>query len=270
MPQYILQETVMSLIPRIKEFPSIVARAAPRSQADNADYLAMMCHEIGTPLTTILMIAQLLVTVECSAKRKKEYARMLDASSSMILELLKNTLYSSKMNAGMISIENIDFDLSKMAHETTSILTTRIAEKGLSLYVHISKELPSMCRGDPLRIRQILLNLLSNAIKFTEKGHVALYLNKKVNIYGDDQLVLSVADTGIGISKTSMKTVFDKYTQADPSISRKYGGTGLGLSISQDIAHLMHGDITVESQPGIGSRFTVTLPLHKALTASAA
>jgi len=251
----------MNLAAHTKEFPGIFPLEAPSSKFEDAEYLAVVCHEIGTPLTSIIGLSHVLSDVECSPQKKKECAEMLRDSSTMLMDLMKNMLDSSRLNAGMTEIEELDFDPVKVVQEAVHIIATRAAEKGLDLYVHITDGFPMQCIGDPLRIRQILLNLLSNAVKFTERGHVALYVNAKRDEHGNDQLCVTVADTGIGMCKESLKKIFGKYTQARASVNRKYGGTGLGLSISQKLAHLMHGDITVKSWPGMCSHFIVTLPL---------
>jgi len=244
-------------------FPGIFATEAPRSRFNDSDYLAVMCHEIGTPLTAIVGLSQILANMECSHQKKKECAEMLSNSSNMLMGLMKNILDSSKMEAGKITIEYIDFDPATVAQEAVHIVAAKALEKGLRLHVHIEDEFPSQYIGDPLRIRQILVNLLSNAVKFTEKGHVALNMDTRIDQNGNDQICITVEDTGIGMSEEQQKKIFDKYEQAHSSISRNYGGSGLGLSISQDLAYLMYGDITVKSCPNSGTRFTVTLPLQK-------
>jgi len=239
--------------------------AAPHSRLSDADYLAILCHEIGTPLTAIIGLSHILANMECSPKRKSECAEMLRDSSIMLMELMKNMLDSSRLEAGMVEIEDINFNLVTLVQEAVHIIKTRASEKGLDLYVHVANNVPRQWVGDPLRIRQILLNLLGNAIKFTDRGSVSLYVSAKTDAQERDQLCITVADTGIGMDKASLVRIFGKYTQANSSISRNYGGTGLGLSISQDLAHLMKGDITVKSWPGMGSHFVVTLPLHKCM-----
>jgi len=260
----------MQLIHQVKEFPVIMPAEKIRSRFEDADYLSIMCHEIGTPLTSIIGLSHILSDIECSSQKKTQCAEMLRDSANMLMELMKNMLDSSRIDAGMIEIEDIDFDLVKVVQEAVHIMATKAAEKGLDLQVHITNRLPPYWVGDPLRIRQILLNLLSNAVKFTEKGQVSLTVNSKRDAHGNDQLCITVADTGMGMTKDSLKKIFNKYTQANASISRKHGGTGLGLSISQDLAHLMHGNIAVESWPGMGSHFIVTLPLQKATALLAA
>ncbi len=199
-----------------------------------------------------------------------ECAEMLRDSSAMLLELMKNMLDTSKLNAGMMEIEHIQFDLAKMVQSAVHIIATSAAEKGLDLQVHLAAGLPEHCIGDPLRISQILLNLLGNAVKFTEKGSVTLYVAVGIGADGTEQLCITVADTGVGISEKGREKIFTKYMQENSSISRNYGGTGLGLTISQDLAHLMHGTIVVKSWPGMGSHFIVTLPLNKSSALSTA
>jgi len=254
----------MQLVARVKEYPGILPAATPISRFEDTDYLAIICHEIGTPLTAIIGLSHILSDIDCGQEKKIQCAEMLRNSSHMLMDLMKNMLDSSKINAGMIVIEDVDFDLVKVVQEAVNIIAVQAAEKGLELHVHITNSLPSQWVGDPLRIRQILLNLLSNAVKFTEKGQISLYVNAKRDEHGNDQLSITVADTGVGISKDSLEKIFSKYVQANASIGRRYGGTGLGLSISQELAHLMHGNIAVKSWLGMGSHFIVTLPLQKA------
>ncbi len=260
----------MQLVAQIKDFPGILPAATLRSKFGDADYLAIMCHEIGTPLNSIIGLSHILSDMECSPQRKTECAEMLRDSSHMLMDLMKNMLDSSKIDADMLEIEDIDFDLVALVQEAVHIIAVKAAAKGLHLHVHITNGLPPQWIGDPLRIRQILLNLLSNAVKFTEKGQVSLYVNAKLDRHGNDQLCITVADTGIGMSETELKKIFGKYKQANASVSRNYGGTGLGLSISQELARLMHGNIVVKSWPGMGSHFILTLPLQKAIVLLAA
>jgi signal transduction histidine kinase len=253
----------MHLVTRLEDFSGIISSEAPISRFGDADYLALMCHEIGTPLASIIGLSHILTNVECSPQKKKECADMLRESADMLIALMRNMLDASKMEAGMIEIEEIDFDIAQVAQEAVHIISTKAADKGLTLHVHIAEGLPQQLVGDPLRIRQILLNLLSNAVKFTATGNVTLYVNGIIDSEGNDQLCITVVDTGIGMSEESLRKIFDKYTQGNAAISREYGGTGLGLSISQDLAHLMRGDIAVKSWPGMGSHFILTLPLLK-------
>jgi len=253
----------MQLVARVKDFSDIIPAEMPNSRLGDADYLAVMCHEIGTPLASIIGLSHILTNMECSPEKKKQCAEMLRDSSNMLMELMKNMLDVARMDAGMTEIEEINFDLAQVVQEAVHIIATKAAEKGLALHVHIADGLPAQLVGDPLRIRQVLLNLLSNAVKFTATGNVTLYVKGVIDGDGNDQLCITVVDTGIGISEESLKKIFDKYAQGNTSTNRNYGGTGLGLSISQDLVHLMHGDIAVKSWPGMGSHFIVTLPLQK-------
>jgi len=260
----------MSLVVRVNDFSDILLAQVANSRFGDADYLAVMCHEIATPLASIIGLSHILTNVDCSPQKKAECAEMLRDSSNMLMALMKNMLDGAKMEAGMLEIEEINFDLAQVIQEAVHMIATKAAEKKLALHVHIADGLPTQLLGDPLRIRQILLNLLSNAVKFTATGNVTLYVNGIIDGDGNDQLCITVVDTGIGISEGALEKIFSKYKQASASISREHGGTGLGLSISQDLARLMHGDIAVKSWPGMGSHFIVTLPLQKAVVLLAA
>lgn len=254
----------MNLVHKVVELPVVAPLVAPIKFKDAA-YLDVMCHEIGTPLTAIIGLSHILSDVDCTAQQKTECAEMLRDSAHMLMGLMKNMLDSSRLDAGMVEIEDINFSLAKVVQEAVHIVSTMATAKGLKLNVHISNLVPLQYSGDQQRLRQILVNLLSNAVKFTETGEITLYLSGKKDAFGHEKLCFTVADTGIGISKEQVEKVFTKYAQANAGISRKYGGNGLGLSISQDLAHLMQGDIAVKSWPGMGSHFILTLPLHKTL-----
>jgi len=255
----------MPLANKINELPAILPTLARNSKFNDADYLACMCHEIGTPLTAIVGLSHILANVECSPEKTKECAVMLNESSSMLMGLMKNMLDSSKLEAGMIEIENIEFDLAKVVREVAHIITPKAEAKGLNLYVHVG-QVPASMTGDPLRIQQIVLNLLSNAVKFAEAGDIRLDVQALPDASGGWRVRIAVADGGIGIAPEKAAQIFDKYVQADSTTSRKYGGTGLGLTISRELAQMMGGDILVESTPGIGSCFTVLLRLPEAAT----
>lgn len=246
-----------------KLFSNVIPAATSHSKLNDADYLAVMCHEIGTPLTAIVGLTHIISSVECSHQKKRECAEMLRDSSLMLMDLLKDLLDSSKLESGRMEIEHTRFSLTKVIEEVVHIATFKAEQKGLPLHVHIGGGLPNELIGDPLRIRQIALNLLINAIKFTHTGQVSLYVNASGESSRYCTVSITVADGGNGMSESEIAKIFDKYAQANASVSRNYGGTGLGLSISQDLAHLMHGNITVKSWPGIGSHFIVTLPLQK-------
>jgi signal transduction histidine kinase len=252
----------MLLATQINELPIIMPPLARHSKLNDADYLAVMCHEIGTPLTAIVGLSHIIANVDCSADKKKECAVMLNESSAMLIGLMKNMLDSSRLDAGMIEIENIAFDLSKVVREVAHIIAPKAEAKGLNLYVHIG-QMPAIMTGDPLRIQQIVINLLSNAIKFTAVGDIHLEAQALPDTKGAYHVRMTVTDTGIGMEPQQAARIFDKYAQADSTTARKYGGTGLGLTISRELAQMMGGDILVESTPGKGSRFTALLRLQQ-------
>jgi len=253
----------MNLVMRNADFPTILAVEAPYSKFGDADYLAMMCHEIGTPLTAIIGLSHILANVDCSPQKKKECAIMLNDSTSMLMGLMKNMMDSAKMEAGKVELEEIHFDLAGAVMEAVHIITPKAEEKGLNLYV-TTGQIPEFIIGDPLRIRQIVVNLVSNAVKFTDAGCVSLDVQAVPDAEGW-QLRITVTDTGIGMSPEQSTRIFNKYEQADTSTTRKYGGTGLGLTICRDLAQMMGGDILVESTPGMGSSFTALLHLSEAI-----
>ena len=255
----------MNLVMRNADFPAILAVEAPYSKFEDADYLAMMCHEISTPLNAIIGLSHILANVDCSPQKKKECAAMLNDSSNMLMGLMKNMLDSAKMDAGKVELEDIPFDLATAVMEAVHIITPKAEEKGLNLYV-TTGQIPEYMIGDPLRIRQIVVNLLSNAVKFTDAGCISLDIQAIPDPTGW-QLRIAVTDTGIGMSHEQLARVFNKYEQADASTTRKYGGTGLGLTICRDLAQMMGGDILVESTPGMGSCFTALLHLSEAIMA---
>ena len=245
------------------ELPSIATPETTLSKFNDADYLAMMCHEISTPLAAIVGLSRILSNIEYSARNRIECSEMLRDSSNMLTGLMRNMLDCSKLNAGMMELEMIRFDLAQIVREAGNIIALKIAEKGLNSHVHFAPDLPLHYLGDPLRIQQILLNLLSNAVKFTEKGDITLHVHASIDENGIEQLCITVKDTGIGIAKEQLHAIFGKYVQANTSISRTYGGTGLGLCISYELARLMQGTIKVKSRAGKGSDFTLMLPLQK-------
>jgi signal transduction histidine kinase len=229
----------------------------------NTDYFANVCHEIRTPLNAITGLATILASPDVTPKKQRECARMLQDSSHMLAELLNDLLDSFKLENERMDLEHIPFDLTKVLEEATNIITVRAKEKGLGIYMRIGRGIPALYVGDPLRIRQIVLNLLSNAVKFTSEGIISVHMAEENRADGHAEVSITVADCGIGIDHEKLGKIFDKYTQGDASVSRKYGGTGLGLFISQELAHLMKGSITVKSWPHMGSHFTLTLPLQR-------
>jgi len=231
-----------------------------------SEFLANMSHEIRTPMNAILGMAELLAETPLSREQEK-YVHLFHDAGENLLTLINDILDLSKVEAGQIKLEAVPFNLGDITEKITEIFGMRAGEKGLDLVCHLQPDLPEDVIGDPLRLRQILTNLIGNAIKFTEKGEIVLEVNTIKPLDPEAReinLVFSIADTGIGISADQLAHIFDKFTQADASTSRKYGGTGLGLTITRHFVELMGGTLSVKSEPGKGSvfSFTVTMPIQ--------
>lgn len=230
---------------------------------ENVNYLEALYHEIGTPVTAIVGLSHILSSVECSPEKKSECAQMLRDSSRMLMALLKDLLDTSRLTAGSVEMERSRFSLVHVSQEAMRIIAFRAEEKGLGLNLHIDRDVPRELFGDSLRIQQILLNLLTNAVKFTTSGHISLYVSAANTSDGRCGVTMNVIDSGRGISNTAISRIFERYVQASKRVDRKQEGMGLGLSLSRGFARLMGGDITAQSVPGVGSRFTVTLLLDR-------
>jgi len=228
-----------------------------------SSYLADMCHEMRSPLTAILGISQILLTPMCSPQKQDQCVEILRNSTLMLKELVDVMLDNSRLESGRMELDHAPFDLAKAVQEAVHIVTPKAEEKGLNFYTQIGK-VPASLVGDSLRIRQIVINLLSNAVKFTECGYIRLDVQAVPDTNGGYRVRIAVTDTGIGIAPEQQARIFDKYTQAEASTYRRYGGTGLGLTICRELAHMMQGDIMVESTPGKGSCFTALLRLDTA------
>ncbi|GAA5628858.1 sensor histidine kinase RcsC [Brucella sp. NBRC 12953] len=235
------------------------AQELERSSQYKSDFLANMSHELRTPLNSSLILAKLLADNpdENLTQEQVKYARTIQSSGNDLLNLINDILDLSKIEAGHVEIHPEVTPLARMAAGLRQLFDPVAQEKKLDFDIHIDEAIPRSFETDPQRLEQILKNLISNAIKFTDKGKVVLAIAAE----DDDKILFSVSDTGIGISAEQLKSIFEAFHQADSTISRRYGGTGLGLSISRQLARLLGGSIRVESTPGQGSRFTLTLPL---------
>jgi len=254
-----LQETNAQLRRSNQDLEYSREEALDMARARSA-FLANMSHEIRTPINGLLGMIGLTLDSPLNNEQKQQLSIAYD-SGKVLVALLNDILDLSKFEAGKLQLERIPFDLGALLEETASLLSQNAGKQDIELTCRIDPRLPGMVLGDPTRIRQIVSNLLSNALKFTEQGHVALALSLERGGSVDQQVRITVSDSGIGIAEDALESIFSPFTQADAHISRRFGGTGLGLALCKSLTDAMGGTLTVTSTLGQGSSFSVLIPL---------
>ncbi len=255
--------TMMQELKAIEKELIIEKNKANKANQTKSNFLANMSHEIRTPMNAIIGLSELGLKIELNSK-SHDYLFKINHSATDLLGIINDILDFSKIEAGMLEIENKNFHLSsEIIDNVINLNNTRALEKNINLSCSINPNVPQFLIGDALRLRQILINLISNAIKFTEQGEVIITIKTAKNTDKTVELIFAIQDSGMGISSEHVQKLFNPFTQADTSTTRQFGGTGLGLAICKQLTELMGGEISVDSDIGIGSIFTFNVCLKK-------
>jgi len=258
-----VEERTRELEQKTHEAVELAQKAQAASQA-KTEFLANMSHEIRTPLNGIMGMTQLLRLTPLTEKQQR-FVEIADRSAVNLLDVVNDVLDFSKIEANKLRLENSDFDLQELMDEVMDLFAHRVESKQIELAAKIRGDVPTCLRGDATRVRQILVNLLGNAVKFTERGEIVVSVSRVEEQADQVTLRLEVRDTGIGIAPAVHEKIFEAFSQADGSTTRKFGGTGLGLTIVRQLVHLMNGTIGLESSLGMGSMFWFQIPFNRPL-----
>ncbi|MBF0530160.1 MAG: hypothetical protein HQK55_12995, partial [Deltaproteobacteria bacterium] len=257
---FLVSESLRHELTESKEEIEKWAEEAERANKAKSEFLANMSHEIRTPMNAVIGLSDLAMGLDIPSK-PWDYFNKINTSAKALLSIINDILDYSKVEAGRLELEEVEFSLDTVLENVSNLFIMRSEEKGLELLFETA-DIPPVLIGDPLRLGQVLNNLVGNAVKFTEAGEIHIKVEKIAEEEKYATLGFSVRDTGIGLTAEQMERLFHEFTQADGSIARKYGGTGLGLTISKSLVEKMGGEIKVESEPGRGSKFSFTIRLQ--------